>query len=96
MRGQIFRDSEQNVENASVLFSNNITTVRFSRPINTGDEIDFSLDVCRYFLFAWGNVIDIKTGQISSHGMGQRHISDELICLPSSPSLCPEKCELLT
>jgi len=68
--------------------------VRFSRLKNTGDEDDFSLDVCRYFLFTWGNVTDIKTGKIDGPGMGQHFISDELICLPISTTLCPEICEL--
>ena len=93
VRGQIVQDSEQNVEDTSVLFNNNITTVRFSRPKNTGDENDFSLDVCRYFVFAWGDVIDINTGEIDSPSMLQ--LSDELICLPTSTSLCPEMCELI-
>ena len=95
MRGQIFRDAKQNIENRSVLFNNGITTVMFSRLRNTGDENDFSLDVCRYFLFAWGDVIDIKTGEIDGHGMGQHFLSDELICLPTSTSLCPKICELI-
>lgn len=93
--GKIIRDSEQNVEDTSVQFNNNITTVRFSRPKITGDENDFSLDVCRYFVFAWGDVIDINTGEIDSPGMAQRFISEELICLPTSTSLCPEMCELI-
>ena len=92
--GQLLRDSEQNVDNASVSFNNNITTVRFSRARCTKDENDFPLNVCQYFLFGWGNVIDIRTGEIDSHG-SNRVVSDELICLPISTSLCPEECKLL-
>ena len=99
--GKPHRDSEQNVENPSVLFDNGVTTVRFSRQKNTGDEDDFSLDVCRYFIFSWGEVIDIITGDIvAGQPMGSdvairrhRSISDELICLPISTSLCPELCK---
>ena len=93
------RDSEQNVEDASVLFNNGVTTVRFSRQKITGDDDDFSLDVCRYFIFAWGDVIDITSGEIVGQGFAsdidirQRFVSDELICLPSSTSLCPELCK---
>lgn len=89
MGGQIIRDSEQNVANTSVSFNNGITTVSFSRLKNTGDENDFSLDVCRYFFFAWGDVNDIKTGEINSPGM-VHYILDNPICLPTSTSLCPE------
>ena len=92
--GQVVRDSEQNIEDASVLFNNNITTVRFSRAKNTGDENDFSLDMCRYFLFGWGNVVDINTGTIDSLNVS-RFTSDELICLPTSTALCPEMCEFI-
>ena len=67
--------------------------MRFSRRKITGDEDDFSLDTCRYFLFAWGDVTDIITGEIDTDGMMQRFISDELICLPTSTLLCPETCE---
>lgn len=96
-RGQPLQDSEQNVESTSVSFNNNITTVRFSRARCTEDVNDFSLNVCRYFLFAWGNVTNIKTGEIGSYcdGMGQTFISDDLICLPISTSVCPEECKLL-
>ena len=75
--------------------------MRFSRQKNTGDEDDFSLDVCRYFIFAWGDVIDIVTGEIdigqpfaSDVIIRQRFVSNELICLPISTSLCPELCKL--
>lgn len=99
--GKPIRDSEQNVENASVLFDNGVTTVRFSRQKNNGDEDDFSLDVCRYFIFSWGDVIDIITGEIvteqsmgsDSVTIGQHSISDELICLPISTTSCPELCK---
>ena len=74
--------------------------MRFSRIRDTGDEDDFSLDVCRYFLFAFGEVIDIRSGMID---IGQRSASDvsikqrfdveEPICIPTSSSLCPEVCK---
>ena len=102
-RGQLLRDPEQNVENASVMFNDGITTVRFSRQKDTGDENDFSLNVCRYFVIAWGDIIDIRTGEIDMEqrfvsdvvDTRQQFISDKLICLPISTSLCPEICELL-
>ena len=75
--------------------------MRFSRQRDTGDEDDFSLSVCRYFLFAFGEVIDIRMGEID---IGQRSPSDvvikqrfdveEPICIPTSSSLCPEVCKL--
>jgi len=93
VRGELFQDLQQDIEDFSISYGNGTTTLRFSRHRNTGDENDFSLDVCRYFLFAWGDVIDILTGEIGGHGFGRRFISDTLICIPTSSSLCPSQCK---
>jgi len=93
MRGEILQDSQQDIEDFSISHDNGTTVLILSRRRNTGDENDFSLDVCRYFLFAWGDVIDILSGEIGGHGFGQRFISDTLICIPTSTSLCPEQCK---
>ena len=84
----------QSVDNIFASFVNGVTTVQFSRNKITEDSNeDLTLSVCRFLLFANGNV-DINTGVIQYHGHQNRAFSDTLICFPSL-SLCPERCKKL-
>ena len=85
----------QNVDDAFASIMDGILTVQFSRDKITGDTSgDLSLHVCRYLLFAWSGNANIETGTIQFHGRQNTAVSDTLICFPS-PSLCPEKCEII-
>ena len=63
-----------------------VTTVSFTRPRNSGDSDDLSLDVCRFFLFAFGPA-NIATGGVSYHGTN-RFVSSDRICIPTFAE-CP-------
>ena len=58
-----------------------VTTVSFNRPRNSGDSNDISLDVCRFFLFAFGPS-NIATGGVSYH-VTNRFVSPDRICIPT-------------
>jgi len=81
----------QNVDDASASFANGVTTVTFSRDKLTNDiQQDISLDICRYFLYAWGGDVNINTRVIGNHG-SRFNRSTELFCFPVA-DFCPEKC----
>ena len=85
------RDSIQNVDNAMASFEDGVTTVRFSRLRDTGDENDISLNNCVNFLYAWGGAVsNINTGQIEYHSATRRFVSDSLECIPST---CSVRCK---
>ena len=84
-------DTVQNVDDASASFANGFTTVTFSRGKITNDiQQDVTLDLCRYFLYAWGGSVDINSRVIESHGTRFSR-STELFCFPAT-TVCPEKC----
>ena len=70
------------------------TTIIFNRPRNSGDSNDISLDVCRFFLFAFGGPVNnFDTQDVGYHGLNRRFISPERICIPtfaecSGKSIC--------
>ena len=59
------------------------TTIIFNRPRNSGDSNDISLDVCRFFLFAFGGPANFDTQEVGYHGFTRRFVSPERICIPT-------------
>ena len=59
------------------------TTIIFNRPRNSGDSNDIPLDVCRFFLFAFGGAANIDTQEVGYHGFNRRFVSPERICVPT-------------
>ena len=74
-------DASQDITGASASRMDGVTTVTFTRPRNSGDSNDISLDVCRFFLFAFGPAT-VATGAIFYHG-SNRFISPDRICIPT-------------
>ena len=74
-------DASQDLTAASASRTDGVTTVIFNRPRNSGDGNDISLDVCRFFLFAFGPAT-VATGDIFYHG-ANRFISPGRICIPT-------------
>ena len=77
-------DASQDLTASSASRTDGATTVRFNRPRNSGDSNDISLDVCRFFLFAFGGtVFNFDTQDVGYHGLNRRFISPERICIPT-------------
>ena len=80
-------DPSQNIYNASAVHVDGVTTITFNRPRNSGDNLDISLDECRFFLFAFGGqAFFFATPPIAIyHGSGptRRAASAERICIPT-------------
>jgi hypothetical protein len=77
-------DNSQDIVNATALFANGFTTMRFTRPLSASNSRDLSLTECRFFLYGWGGAANISTRDIGYHPstpMVSR------ICLPT-----PEEC----
>ncbi len=79
-------DASQDITSASASHVNGVTTISFNRPRDSGDSNDISLDVCRFFLFAFNGPINFATGSAGYHGLGTmfRAPSAERICIPTS------------
>ena len=75
-------DEQQDIEMTAITTENGVTTVRFRRQRDTGDSMDdLTLDVCRYFLYAWGGTFD--TNNPSSLGRhSHREASPYQVCIP--------------
>ena len=67
---------------ASASHVDGVTTVSFNRPRNSGDSNDISLDVCRFFLFAYGPAT-IASQVVNYHGSTNRFASPNRICIPT-------------
>ena len=77
-------DASQDITDISASHVSGVTTVTFIRPRNSGDSNDISLDVCRFFLFAFGGtVFNFDTQDVGYHGLNRRLISPERICIPT-------------
>ena len=81
-------DASQDISNTAVSVSNGDVTMQFTRPRNSGDSNDISLDQCRFLLFAFSGPFDISTNTIMYHGPINRMPSDERFCFPSA-EFCP-------
>ena len=65
-------DEQQDIEMTAISTENGVTTVQFRRQSDTGDSMDdLTLDVCRYFLYAWGGTFDTnnQSRSIDTHLM---------------------------
>ena len=88
-------DASQDISNISASIQDGVTTINFVRPLASTDSDDLSLDVCRFFLYAYsGSVIYGNPNVISYHGFTNRGATSEMICLPS-PAECPIPGKLL-
>ena len=75
-------DEQQDIEMTAITTENGVTTVQFRRQRDTGDSMDdLTLDVCQYFLYAWGGTFD--TNNPSSLGIhSHREASPYQVCIP--------------
>ena len=75
-------DASQDIADISASRMNEVTTVSFTRPRNSGDSNDISLDMCRFFLFAFGGSANFATQAVGYH-FNNRFISSDRICIPT-------------
>ena len=80
-------DPNQDITDAVASLQNGVTTVNFTRPRNSGDSNDISLDQCRFLLYAYGSSATVATGTITYHG-NNRGTLTERFCPPSAED-CP-------
>lgn len=78
-------DKSQDIRKTFVDQNDNVTTMRFTRKRNTGDNRDLELN-CQYFLYAWGGDIN-KNTMILKHK--QTAVSNKEICVCSVAPLTP-------
>lgn len=88
-------DASQDISNTSASIQDGITTINFIRPLTSMDSNDLSLNVCRYFLYAYGGSVIYISGNLNIIGYhSSRGVISEMICLPS-PAECPVPGKLL-
>lgn len=73
------------------MFSDGVMVIRFTRPRNSGDGKDISLDKSRFLLFAWGGPVTYgATSWIGYHGASRRTSTPKAFSFPSAAE-CPSK-----
>jgi len=80
-------DPSQDITDTVASFQNGFTTINFTRPRNSSDANDISLDQCRFLLYAYGSPAIIATSTIVYH-LNNRGILTESFCIPSAND-CP-------
>jgi len=80
-------DPNQDITDTVASFQNGFTTINFTRPRNSGDTNDISLDQCRFLLYAYGGSVSVATRMITYH-QNNRGILTQMFCLPSAND-CP-------
>ncbi|XP_039255425.2 uncharacterized protein LOC120332279 [Styela clava] len=80
------RDQQQDAILQSHSLWNGMLVFNFKRKINTGDRYDKSLDICRFFLFAWGGKGNAD-GSISAHT--RQFVSKRKVCIAHRPTIGP-------
>ena len=80
-------DPNQDITDAVASLQNGVTTINFTRPRNSGDSNDISLDQCRFLLYAYGSSASVAAGTITYHG-NNRGTLTERFCPPSAED-CP-------
>ena len=83
-------DDSQDITDAVAMLSDGVTVITFTRPRNSGDSRDISLDECRFLLFAWGGSVTYGTPNLFSYHTGGRTSTPETVCFPSA-TVCPGK-----
>ena len=77
-------DASQDITSASASLVDGVTTITFNRPRDSGDSSnDITLNVCRFFLFAFGGPVNFATQTAGYHGNMNRVASAERICIPT-------------
>ena len=78
-------DDSQDISDAVAMFSDGVTVIRFTRPRNSGDSNDTSLDEERFLLFAWGGPVTYgATNYIGYHGPIRRTSTLQAVTFPSA------------
>ena len=80
-------DPSQDITDTVASFQNGFTTINFTRPRNSSDMNDISLDQCRFLLYAYGSSVTVATRMITYH-QNNRGILTQMFCLPSAND-CP-------
>lgn len=81
-------DSSQDITNAVATIENGVMTVNFTRPCNSGDSRDISLDECRFLLYAYGKSATIANRTIEKHERNTRGVLTQRFCIPCANN-CP-------
>ena len=80
-------DSSQDITNTVATVDNGVITMNFTRPRNSGDSMDISLDQCRFLLYAYGSSATVSSRTIAYHE-NTRGVLSESFCIPSANN-CP-------
>ena len=80
----------QDISDAVAMLSDGVTVIMFTRPCNSGDSRDVSLDECRFLLFAWGGSVTFGETNSFTYHTGGWLSTTERICFPNS-TVCPSK-----
>ena len=80
-------DPSQDITDAVASFENGVTTINFTRPRNSGDPNDLSLDQCRYLLYAYGPTASVVNATLSYHGSDRGTLTERFF-VPSAED-CP-------
>ena len=66
---------------------NGVVTMNFTRPRNSSDSRDISLDQCRFLLYAYGTSATVSSRNFLYHGT-TRGVLSANFCIPSANN-CP-------
>ena len=85
-----FLDESNDLTATNAINIDGYTTISFTRAVDTGDDDDIDLTMCRYILWAYGGIVDFDTpGLLSGHT--RRGVFSEQLCLPDIAT-CPGGC----
>lgn len=82
-------DSQQDIANVSVTVEEGVTTIEFARERDTGDaDRDFTLDQCRYFLWAFNGGVGDYADPTSITRHDFRGVFPNRYCIPDGCGEC--------
>ena len=82
-------DTNSHISQATAFVSDGDMVIQFTRPRNSGDGDDISLDQCRFLLYAFGGPFTISTNTAGYHGFANRGATSAVVCFPNS-IVCPD------
>ena len=84
-------DDSQDISDAGAMFFDGVTVITFTRPRNSVDSRDISLDEGRFLLFAWGGSVTYGIpNSFGYHGYSRRVSTLQAVRFPSATD-CPSK-----
>ena len=88
-------DDSQDISDAVATLSDGATVITFTRPRNSGDSRDISLDGGRFLLFAWGGTVTFGETNSFTYHTGGRSSTPGAINFPTAAE-CPGKSTVCT